>query len=133
MKKVIKFGCLVSLCLFVYIFIASILFDGNICLFKILFGFPCPSCGMTRAFQELIQFHFVKAFQLHPLIYLVPFLFLFILLIIKHPKKLVFKFFLSFILLLFFVVYIVRMRTIFPAPPLELYENSVFHRIFHIF
>ena len=33
------------------------------CFFKILFHVPCPGCGMTRAFREIIHFNFVKSFK----------------------------------------------------------------------
>jgi hypothetical protein len=31
------------------------------CIFKALFHIPCPGCGLTRAFQELLQFNFIGA------------------------------------------------------------------------
>lgn len=33
------------------------------CFFKFLFSIPCPGCGMTRAFYELFNFHFITAFS----------------------------------------------------------------------
>lgn len=31
------------------------------CFFKMVFHFPCPGCGLTRAFVELLNFNFIKA------------------------------------------------------------------------
>ena len=32
------------------------------CIFKELFGIPCPACGMTRAFECIFNFDFINAF-----------------------------------------------------------------------
>lgn len=37
------------------------------CLFKFLFGFPCPTCGMTRSLIFLLKLDFIKSFYSHPL------------------------------------------------------------------
>ena len=37
------------------------------CTFHRAFGFPCPSCGMTRAGLALAQGDFLQAFTHHPL------------------------------------------------------------------
>lgn len=37
------------------------------CTFHAAFGFPCPSCGMTRAGLALAQGDFFQAFAHHPL------------------------------------------------------------------
>ena len=33
------------------------------CFFKTVTHIPCPGCGMTRAFIQIMKFNFVKAFQ----------------------------------------------------------------------
>lgn len=40
------------------------------CPVAIIFHFPCPGCGMTRACMELLQFHFLAAFHYNAMIFL---------------------------------------------------------------
>jgi hypothetical protein len=37
------------------------------CPFRKLTGFPCPFCGMTRAYCSLLRFDIAGAFHWHPL------------------------------------------------------------------
>lgn len=45
--------------------IALLIFFG--CPFKRLVGFPCPFCGMTRAYVSLFKLDIAAAFYWHPL------------------------------------------------------------------
>lgn len=40
------------------------------CPAVLITGFPCPGCGMTRAFMRLLHLDFVGAWRLHPFVYL---------------------------------------------------------------
>jgi hypothetical protein len=44
---------------------------GIPCLWKHVFEFTCPGCGLTRAFIQLIQFKLQAAWNCNPLIFLV--------------------------------------------------------------
>ncbi len=44
------------------------------CLFKTLFGIPCMTCGMTRAYLALFRLDIKGAFAYHPLFWTIPFL-----------------------------------------------------------
>ena len=45
------------------------------CPFRLLTGFTCPGCGVTRALHQILHGHFYTAFTLNPLFLLaVPFL-----------------------------------------------------------
>ena len=41
------------------------------CLWKTLFHFHCPGCGLTTAFIEILKLNFVNAFNANPLIFIV--------------------------------------------------------------
>lgn len=44
---------------------------GSACPIVALFGYPCPACGLTRAFVKLLHFDFAGAFKIHAFIYIV--------------------------------------------------------------
>ena len=49
-----------------------------ICLWKIIFHFDCPGCGITRAFYQLCKLNFHRAWQYNPKIFFIaPLLFYF--------------------------------------------------------
>ncbi len=60
-------------CLAAYAWLGAGLSHGNgsvhveVCLFKRLTGFPCPSCGSTRAILAFLNGNFSEAFHLNPL------------------------------------------------------------------
>ena len=43
-------------------------YSGIGCPFKFLTHYPCPACGMTRAFIALIKFDFETSFHYHPML-----------------------------------------------------------------
>lgn len=45
--------------------------DATICFVRRATGFPCPGCGMTRAFGSLAHGDWAAAWRLHPLSFLV--------------------------------------------------------------
>ena len=49
------------------------------CFFLRLFTYPCPGCGMTRAYIALLQGDLFNAFHSHPMFWAVPLIYLFIL------------------------------------------------------
>lgn len=49
----------------------------SICVFKLITGKECWGCGMTRAFNELFNFHFQAAYAYNPRIIIVAPLMLF--------------------------------------------------------
>lgn len=61
----------------VFLMIAIILlmyFLDISCFWIKLFKFPCPGCGMTRAYINLLHLDFRKAFDYHPMFWSVPIL-----------------------------------------------------------
>lgn len=49
----------------VFIVISNLLI-GKVCISRILFGIPCPGCGITRAFSLLFQGKIREATIMHP-------------------------------------------------------------------
>lgn len=41
------------------------------CIWKALFGFHCPGCGLTTAFISILELDFKKAFESNWLIYII--------------------------------------------------------------
>ncbi len=58
---------------------------GITCVFLEFFGFPCPGCGMTRAFLSLLKLDFVQAARYNVVIFFMPYVFLYILFDFRHP------------------------------------------------
>lgn len=52
---------------------------GLPCVPRVLTGFPCPTCGFTRAWLYALQWDFLSAFRMHPMFWSVPILVLFFL------------------------------------------------------
>ncbi|MBR0576835.1 DUF2752 domain-containing protein [Proteiniclasticum sp. BAD-10] len=80
--------------------------QGSLCIFYQLFGIPCPSCGMTRAFLHFLQGDLQEAFRFHPLFPLVPLL---LLSYLKNWQKL-----LVGIGILFIALWVLRLALYFP-------------------
>ena len=60
MNKKSKQIVLAFLILIIFGLLAVFVFDIN-CIFKSLFGIPCPGCGLTRAFKEVFHGNLLKA------------------------------------------------------------------------
>ena len=105
---------------------------GTVCLSKVFVGLPCPACGMTRATKLLLTGHFKESFHMHPLLPLVA------LGVIGYPiiKKtlknyvVIIKFYVIICLVIFFGVYIYRMRMYYPnIEPMVYYKDNYLYKI----
>ena len=65
-KKILAGSLLCALCLY-----ATDRVFGSVCWLRIVFGIPCPLCGMTRATGLFLKGDFYEAWQMHALFYLV--------------------------------------------------------------
>jgi len=45
----------------------EVMFNGLFCPFKMVFGIPCPTCGVTRACAAVSHLNFAQAFGFNPL------------------------------------------------------------------
>ena len=106
----------------------------QLCIFRIFTGLPCPGCGLTRAFILLLQGKILSSLHYHLLLLPVLFTLLtagaaFTAKFFKESntvRKKAFsiflkldssKYFYGSILIIFFLYYIYRMITFFPAGP----------------
>ena len=53
-----------------YIILYNLILGGT-CPIRLVFGIPCPGCGVTRALVLLVKGDFVGAFKMHPFVYVV--------------------------------------------------------------
>lgn len=78
------------------------------CPIRFLTGISCPGCGMSRALGALLRLDFASAFEMHPLVFLLP-----AAAVVYFLKKLIpektLRFLYAFSLILLITVYILRM------------------------
>lgn len=102
------------------------------CPIEKITGIPCPGCMMTTALYYFIQFDFKTAYYFNPALYLL--LLMVIPLWITYKKnKQFFQYLLSFTLLIWLVIYCIRMFIIFPNYPMQYVEDNVIAKIFNLF
>lgn len=117
----------IAILIFSLYLIITYLFKIITCPLKLITGFPCPSCGMTRAGFSVLKLDFISAFNYNPLIFILPII-LFI--IIFKERPIINKFYKSKVLwisliILIFAIYIIRLIFIFPKYPMDYEENSL--------
>ena len=106
--------------------LVSNLFRRSICLFRFLFGIPCPACGMTRAYISLFRGDIEDAFWYHPLFW-VPVLICVLSLFDKLSERMIYT-----LAVLVLVVWVIRMIFLFPnqIEPMILDERGIVPIIF---
>ena len=98
------------------------------CPVRLLTGVSCPGCGMTRALFALLKLDFSLAFEMHPLVFLLPIALAVYLLRKRIPKKAMTAL-CVFALVLLLIVYIIRMT----QPGCVVYadfESGLIYKIF---
>lgn len=97
------------------------------CGIKLLFGIPCPTCGITRAYFSLARGDLQSTFGYHPLFWLLP-LCLILCVFIKNTNAR--RAILIVCCAAYFIVYIIRMIIYFPAtPPMDFSHDAVIIQI----
>lgn len=115
--------------------IAMIIFNyifGSVCFSTIVFGIPCPACGITRATLLLLTGHFRESFQMHPLLILVILGIITYVIIKKRLKNYRFfiKIYVIICLVIFVVFYIYRMKLYYPnLEPMVYRQDNYLHKI----
>lgn len=130
MKKHTDFSDKLQVLLVVLIYLVITRFT---CLIKYFTGFPCPACGLTRAYKSLINLDIYSAFHYHPLFWFIPPVLIFIFL----SKKPLFNntkieaIFYIIVFLIIFSVYIYRLIQFFPdTEPLDYNKNSILYNFY---
>ena len=99
------------------------------CPIRLVFGIPCPGCGMTRAWLLAIRLRFAGAFNMHPLFLLAPPL---ILLAFSSRRRRAGEVGLTVIIVAFLITYVVRMVYMFPdTDPMLFNPNGIVQRVFN--
>ena len=116
--------------LFCGIFILFFVVFKDVCPTQILFGFPCPGCGLTRAGLLVLRLRFGQAWQMHPFIYAWLFLGLYLCYnrYIRGKKAKALVPLVIAITLFMFVFYIYRMYHYYPnVEPMTQQSDSLYH------
>lgn len=97
------------------------------CGIKLLFGVPCPTCGITRAYFSLARGDLQSAFGYHPLFWLLP-LCLILCVLIKNTYAR--RAILIVCGAVYLAVYIIRMIMYFPSTsPMDFSSDAVIIKI----
>lgn len=98
---------------------------GTPCTSVLLFGIPCPLCGITRAMWYCIRFQFANAFAIQPLWPLVPLGALIFILYryFRLYSRKVFFIYCELALFMLCLLYGYRMITAFPSDPPYIYTE----------
>lgn len=109
----------------------------KICPIAIFTGFPCPGCGITRAFYYLITLKWHKAFTMNPCIFLWTILIIILFtnkyILIKKLNTKTINTLLIATGTISILIYIFRMINMYPnVEPITYYNNNILHNIHHI-
>lgn len=122
-------NCIRIIKLFIIIYIGMAVnayFTTTLCLIRGSMGIPCPACGLTRAYKQLLSGNVVEAFNAHPL-FLLPIIMLLLVLFKRLDIVLKYKY---VILGLVLTVYLYRMVVYFPHTyPMIYNEYAILPRI----
>lgn len=100
------------------------------CPIRWITGITCPSCGMTRAALSLLKFDFISAFTYHPLIFVLPIFVVIYFIRNRLPKKTQ-TFFLYTFIILFIVVYILRLFAGSEIVYID-FKSGIIYKIFNL-
>ncbi len=81
------------------------------CIYVLLFDFPCPGCGMTRAVTAALALDFKSAFEYHPMFWTMPLFYVHFLFDFNLFKNIWDKIFLGAVAFGFIVNYIAKIST----------------------
>lgn len=107
---------------------------GGVCFIRLLFGVPCPACGMTRACVLLLEGNLTGAWQMHAMVFPVIFgvlLYVFCKYFVENSRKI----WMSYVIIMVIVAicyYVARMVLYFPdREPMIFYHNNLVTGLLH--
>lgn len=100
------------------------------CPIRYFTGIACPGCGMSRALFALLQFDFALAYEMHPLVFLMPVAAAVYLLRRRLPKKAISALCISALVLLT-AAYIVRLNGQSNVVYAD-FENGLIYKIYDL-
>lgn len=120
--------------LLIYVLICKLIHVVS-CPVKLITGFPCPGCGITRACESLLTFRLVRAFKFNPCVYLLPII---IVVLVFKDFKYISKLYHSnifwiVIILIVIIVYILRLIYIYPEYPMNYYSKNIIKKLLDLF
>ena len=118
---------------FFYLVFPSSFANKELCLIKTVTGYPCPGCGMTRAYLNFFSGNLHEALHYHPLFLMIPVIIL-MTGILFFTKKKGLRLFATGVLilciLLLISVYIYRMSQFFPEiKPMDYNKDAIIPRL----
>lgn len=136
-KKGKGISLIIWLILFALYCVLTTEFLGSACPVYLIFGIPCPGCGMTRAWISLFSGDIAKAFYFHPAFLAAAIIAACVILCGIKPKLKKSKVITGIYLVLcvvFLAAYIYRMVVFFPnEEPINYNENSLLAIIIRAF
>ena len=132
----VKNGSLLAIGLFLIYAVVMTLFLGSACPIFLIFGVPCPGCGLTRACFTIFSGDFLGAIKMHLLFLTLPIIAILILIAIFKPdlsKKKGFSITCIVLGVLFIAYYVYRMTSFPSDTPIIYNENSLLNLILGLF
>lgn len=123
----------------IIILIYEIAFDmlfGETCPMRMIFGIPCPGCGVTRAGISLLTLDFSKAASINACIFVVIVFAVWFAIwrYILGKNVLFLRQIIAFVVCFMIIYYIYRMCTVFPNyEPLTINKSSILWRVIELF
>ena len=118
-----------------YLFLAQAV-TGAICMIYATVGFPCPGCGLTRAFSAAFRLDFSGALRWHPLFWVIPIGIAFAVYNYLKHGSIINRAFHRFALatgICFFALYAVRLFLFFPhTEPMIINPSSILQRLLRV-
>ncbi|MBN1898723.1 MAG: DUF2752 domain-containing protein [Spirochaetes bacterium] len=119
----------------VWAFIVFITESKTTCFFKVIYGVPCPGCGLVRSFIHLFRGDLKGAFFYHPLFPLAFLVGAVTFFRRKKPIHLIYKSELFWIVILIIIIGVwgVRMFLMFPdTGPMDYSRQSILYRLYDL-